>query len=228
MEYKLIESGLKTSSSRRTIDLDPHTVTQLRLHRRQQLDDRMATATQTATSSPNPTDRPSTLTIGQTFERLLAKLDLPRIRLHDLRHTHATILLQQDINPTVVSERLGHASVSFTMDVYQHVLPTCKPNPPPPSEPPYSETSSRCTRGPPLRMRHVGSRRRASPLSAPTIKFGNPHTDLDSMIFVSLSPQRQIGGNSQAVSDTRVKMVRTEWVAPTVRSRTIGARMASD
>ena len=59
--------------------------------------------------------------ISQTFERLLAKLDPPRIRLHDLRHTHATILLQQGINPKVVSERLGHASVSFTMDVYQHV-----------------------------------------------------------------------------------------------------------
>ena len=50
-------------------------------------------------------------------------IDLPRIRLHDLRYTHATILLQQGINPKVVSERLGHASVSFTMDVYQHVLP---------------------------------------------------------------------------------------------------------
>ena len=61
--------------------------------------------------------------ISQTFERLLAKLDLPRVRLHDLRHTHATILLQQGINPKVVSERLGHASVSFTMDVYKHVLP---------------------------------------------------------------------------------------------------------
>ncbi len=61
--------------------------------------------------------------ISQTFERLLAKIDLPRIRLHDLRHTHATILLQQGVNPKVVSEHLGHASVSFTMDVYQHVLP---------------------------------------------------------------------------------------------------------
>ena len=50
-------------------------------------------------------------------------IDLPRIRLHYLRHTHATILLQQGVNPKVVSERLGHASVSFTMDVYQHVLP---------------------------------------------------------------------------------------------------------
>ena len=57
---------------------------------------------------------------------------------------------------------------------------------------------------------------------------GHPHTDLDSMILKSLGLQGQIGGNSQAVSDTRVRMVRTEWVAPTVRSRTIGARMASD
>ena len=61
--------------------------------------------------------------ISQTFERLLAKIDPPRIRLHDLRHTHATILQQQGVNPKVVSERLDHASVSFTMDAYQHVLP---------------------------------------------------------------------------------------------------------
>jgi integrase len=48
---------------------------------------------------------------------------LPRIRLHDLRHTHATIDLQAAINPTVVQERLGHASVSVTLDTYTHVLP---------------------------------------------------------------------------------------------------------
>ena len=42
----------------------------------------------------------------------VAKLDIPtRIRLHDLRHTHATILLQQNVHPKVVSERLGHSSV---------------------------------------------------------------------------------------------------------------------
>ena len=65
VEYKLIESDLKTPTSRRTIDLDPHTVAQLRLHRRRQLEDRMATgpaATKAATSSLNPTDRPSTPT----------------------------------------------------------------------------------------------------------------------------------------------------------------------
>ena len=126
VEYKLIESDLKTPTSRRTIDLDPHTVTQLRLHRRLQLEDRMATGRRNKDgyvfAKPDGAPIHPDL-ISQTFERLLAKIDLPRIRLHDLRHTHATILLQQGINPKVVSERLGHASVSFTMDVYQHVLP---------------------------------------------------------------------------------------------------------
>jgi integrase len=45
------------------------------------------------------------------------------VRLHDLRHTHATLLLKSGANPKVVSERLGHASAAFTMDVYSHVLP---------------------------------------------------------------------------------------------------------
>lgn len=61
--------------------------------------------------------------ISQTFERAVAKLYVPRIRLHDLRHTHVTILLQQNVHPKVVSERLGHSSVAFTMTVYQHVMP---------------------------------------------------------------------------------------------------------
>ena len=57
------------------------------------------------------------------FRRAVTKLDVPRIGLHDLRHTHASILLQQGINAKVVSERLGHSSVAFTMTVYQHVMP---------------------------------------------------------------------------------------------------------
>jgi len=60
---------------------------------------------------------------SQCFERLLAKSTVPRIRLHDLRHTHATILLKAGVPVKVVSERLGHANVAFTMNVYQHVLP---------------------------------------------------------------------------------------------------------
>ena len=61
--------------------------------------------------------------LSQTFERVLADAGLPRIRLHDLRHTHATLLLKAGVPLKVVSERLGHSSPAFTMAVYQHVLP---------------------------------------------------------------------------------------------------------
>lgn len=61
--------------------------------------------------------------MSQTFERLLKKLDLPRSRLYDLRHTHATLMLKEGVPVKVVSERLGHSSVAFTMQAYQHILP---------------------------------------------------------------------------------------------------------
>lgn len=60
---------------------------------------------------------------SQSFERLVAKSGLPAIRLHDLRHTHATLLLKAGVPVKVVSKRLGHATPAFTMTVYQHVLP---------------------------------------------------------------------------------------------------------
>lgn len=62
-------------------------------------------------------------TITQAFERLVRSSELPRTRLHDLRHTHASHLLAAGVNVKVVSERLGHASVAFTLDTYGHVLP---------------------------------------------------------------------------------------------------------
>jgi integrase len=52
------------------------------------------------------------------------ELGLPRIRFHDLRHAHATHLLSAGVHVKAVSERLGHASTSFTMDTYQHVIPS--------------------------------------------------------------------------------------------------------
>lgn len=55
--------------------------------------------------------------------RSVAELDVPTISLHDLRHTHATLLLKAGVPVKVASERLGHANVAFTMSVYQHVLP---------------------------------------------------------------------------------------------------------
>jgi integrase len=59
-----------------------------------------------------------------TFNDILEKAALPKhIRLYDLRHTHATLLMQTGLNPKIVSERLGHASIKITLDTYSHVLP---------------------------------------------------------------------------------------------------------
>ena len=44
-------------------------------------------------------------------------------KFHDLRHTHAAMLLKQGVNPKIVQERLGHSSISITMDIYSHVMP---------------------------------------------------------------------------------------------------------
>jgi integrase len=57
------------------------------------------------------------------FLPLLKRAGLPRIRFHDLRHTAATLLLSKGINPKIVSEMLGHAQVSITLDIYSHVTP---------------------------------------------------------------------------------------------------------
>jgi integrase len=61
--------------------------------------------------------------VGQAFGRLVASAGVPRIRLHDLHHTHASHLLMAGANVNVFSERLGHASASFTLDTYGHVMP---------------------------------------------------------------------------------------------------------
>jgi integrase len=58
------------------------------------------------------------------FRWTLGKAGLPRMRFHELRHTHASLLLARGVHPKVVSERLGHASISITMDTYSHVLPS--------------------------------------------------------------------------------------------------------
>jgi len=61
--------------------------------------------------------------VSLAFRRIIHKAGLKDIRIHDLRHTHATLMLQAGVNPKVVSERLGHASISITLDIYSHVLP---------------------------------------------------------------------------------------------------------
>jgi integrase len=61
--------------------------------------------------------------IGHAWDRFLASTDLPRIRFHDLRHSHASALLKSNIHPKIVSERLGHSRVGLTLDTYSHVIP---------------------------------------------------------------------------------------------------------
>ncbi len=122
-----VEGDVKSARSRRTIDVDAQTMKILRAHRKAQLELRMSVGNgyddrDLVFAMPDgATWNPDVLTRG--FARLVKASDLPRIRLHDLRHTHATHLLAAGVNPKVVSERLGHASVAFTLDVYGHVLP---------------------------------------------------------------------------------------------------------
>ncbi len=58
------------------------------------------------------------------LKALLKKADLPNVRFHDLRHSAATLLLSEGVHPKVVQELLGHSTISMTMDVYSHVLPS--------------------------------------------------------------------------------------------------------
>ena len=64
---------------------------------------------------------PATLT--HAFTKLVRRIGLFGVRLHDLRHTHASLLLQQGVHPKIVSERLGHANIQITLDTYSHLLP---------------------------------------------------------------------------------------------------------
>jgi integrase len=61
--------------------------------------------------------------VQRSFEPLLKRAELPRVRFHDLRHTFVTVLLSGGTYPKVVQEMLGHANISQTMDTYSHVLP---------------------------------------------------------------------------------------------------------
>lgn len=117
----------KTAASRRKIVLDPVTVEVLRQHRKRQVERRLKLGPAWhdynlvfTTRTGNAVPRES---IQWVFRRLIQKTGLPKIRFHDLRHTHATIMLQRGVHPKVVSERLGHTEVSFTLQVYSHVLP---------------------------------------------------------------------------------------------------------
>lgn len=121
--YQLHTTPTKTRTSRRVIDLDAKTVvvlTEWQATQRRELGERGGTLL-VFTRATGQLLHPHVL--SQTFGRLQVKAGLPPIRLHDLRHTHATLLLKTGVPLKVVSERLGHSTPAFTMAVYQHVLP---------------------------------------------------------------------------------------------------------
>ena len=60
---------------------------------------------------------------SRCFDARVRDAGLPKIRLHDLRHTYATLALQAGVHPKVVQERLGHSSISVTLDTYSHAIP---------------------------------------------------------------------------------------------------------
>jgi integrase len=122
LDSHIIEVPPKTRTSRRSVDLDRETCAVLEdLADAQEAAGRFAPRGWLFMSVRGGPVNPDLY--SQTFDRLVARLDVPKIRLHDLRHTHATLLIQDGEALKVVSERLGHANPAFTMTTYQHVLP---------------------------------------------------------------------------------------------------------
>jgi integrase len=92
----------------------------LRAHQERQIFTRVQTEAIFCTAAGQPLDRTTTL---REFYALLKSAGLPHVRFHDLRHTCASLLLQAGVHPKVVQERLGHASISMTLDTYSHTVP---------------------------------------------------------------------------------------------------------
>jgi integrase len=117
----------KSSHSRRRIALSPSLVLLLREYKAEQQTKRILLGKLPADSDlvfshlhGKPLD-PGV--VSHTFATVLKKASLPHIRFHDLRHSHATLLLKAGVHPKIVSERLGHANIGITLDTYSHVLP---------------------------------------------------------------------------------------------------------
>jgi integrase len=118
----------KSLRSRRTIALPPVAVTALRTHRVQQLKVRLAAGAAWhdqgfvfTTSVGTPCDPHN---IQKQFKKLLTEADLPACRIHDLRHSCASLLLAQGVDPRTIMETLGHSQISLTLNTYVHVSTT--------------------------------------------------------------------------------------------------------
>ena len=117
----------KTAAGRRTISLSASAVEALRVCRLRQNEERLQASAWEDNDLVfcNRLGRPlekATL-LRRSFWPALERAGLPRIRFHDLRHTAASLLLAEGVHPKIVQERLGHSSISMTMDTYSHVTP---------------------------------------------------------------------------------------------------------
>jgi len=118
----------KTKSSRRTVPLPMPLVAKLKHHRIKQAEHRLSLG---AAYQNNDlcfaTDEGQPIRYGNLtkrhFHRVLTKAELTGFRLYDLRHSCATLLLSEGVNPKIVAERLGHSDVTLTLNTYSHVLP---------------------------------------------------------------------------------------------------------
>jgi len=124
--YEVVHSTPKSHGAR-VIDLDAETVDQLRAHRQRQDEERAEWSAdyedQDLVVAKENGEPIHPHTFSQAFERLIEKHRLRKIRLHDLRHTHATLALKAGVPVKVISERLGHESPAFTLKQYAHVIP---------------------------------------------------------------------------------------------------------
>ncbi|GFN32064.1 site-specific integrase [Paenibacillus xylaniclasticus] len=124
---KTLNAGAKTAGSIRNVAIDPETVEALKKHRRMVIKEKMALGSQykdmdlvVCTSLGTPV---SPCNLNRTYKRIIERYELPDITFHDLRHTHASLMLRQNIHPKVVSERLGHSKIQITLDTYSHLMP---------------------------------------------------------------------------------------------------------
>jgi integrase len=124
---EVVVSESKTVKGRRVVVLDPVTIEVLESQAARQLDEQnewdegwVETGLVFTAGNGSALDPES---ISRYWRQAVKKSMLPPIRLHDLRHTHATLALQAGIHPKVVSERFGHATVSITLDTYSHAIP---------------------------------------------------------------------------------------------------------
>ncbi len=126
VRHQVLLSDPKTAKGRRTVSLDAGTVGALREHRKRQAAERLAMGegfTDHGLVFCHPTGAPlhPERRLSRTFTDRVRQLGLRRIRLHDLRHTWASLALASGVHPKIVQERLGHASIGITLDTYSHV-----------------------------------------------------------------------------------------------------------